>query len=235
MGKNIISQKRGKGSTSYRAPSFRFKGAAKVPSFQSDGMVVDLVHCAGHSAPLARILYDSGEYGLVIAAEGTYIGQKVAIRSDAAVVDGNTLPLKIIPEGTIVYNLELIPGDGGKMVRSSGTFARVVSRTPQGIVIMLPSRKEKVFHEDCRATIGVVAGGGRVDKPLLKAGNMHYKQKARNHLYPVVSGSKMNAVSHPFGNKRSLRKSKNRPISRHAPPGRKVGSVASRRTGQRTR
>jgi large subunit ribosomal protein L2 len=67
----------------------------------------------------------------------------------------------------------------------------------------------------------------------LKAGNMHYKQKARNHLYPVVSGSAMNAVAHPLGNKRTARKSKNKPVSRDAPPGRKVGNVAARRTGQR--
>lgn len=233
MGKNIITQKRGKGSTSYRAPSFKFKGQAKVPFTQSEGVVVDLVHCAGHSAPLARILYDVGDYGLVIAGEGTYVGQTVSVKSDAAVTKGNTLPLQIIPEGSFVYNIELKPGDGGKLVRSSGTFARVLSKTPQGVVLVLPSKREKLVHPQCRATLGVVAGGGRTEKPLLKAGAMHYKKKARNHLYPVVSGSKMNAVSHPFGNKRSLRKSKNVPVSRHAPPGSKVGSVAARRTGRK--
>lgn len=233
MGKNIITQKRGKGSTSYRSPSFRFKGAIKIPNIESEGIVVDFVHCAAHSAPLARILYETGEYGLSVAGEGTYVGQKVVVAPSGDTAKGNTLELKHIPEGTLVYNIELTPGDGGKLVRASGTYARVSVRAPKGITIELPSKKLKVIHESCRATIGVVAGGGRLEKPLLKAGTMFYKKKARNHLYPVVSGSKMNAVSHPFGNKRSSRKSNNKPISRHAPPGRKVGSVAARRTGRK--
>ena len=231
MGKNIITQKRGKGSTSYRAPSFKFKGATKVPGIETTGTVVDLVHCAGHSAPLARILYETGSYGLSVAGESTYIGQTVHVNA-AAPDRGNTLALKQIPEGTFVYNIELVPGDGGKLVRASGTFARVSARVQEGISIELPSKRVKVFNENCRATIGVVAGGGRLEKPLLKAGTMFHKKRARNHLYPVVSGSKMNAVSHPFGNKRSSRKSNNVPVSRHAPPGSKVGSVAARRTGR---
>ena len=101
------------------------------------------------------------------------------------------------------------------------------------ITVLLPSKKKKIFNGGCRASIGVVAGGGRPDKPMLKAGNMHYKMKAKNKLYPIVSGGAMNAVDHPFGNARSSRKSKAKPVSKNAPPGRKVGMVGARRTGRR--
>ena len=232
MGKNIITQKRGKGSTSYRAPSFKFKGAVKVPNVTQSGMIVDIIHCPAHTAPMAIVELENGEAAMTVAYNGLVVGSVVEIGS-SSIKAGNVVALKDIPEGTMVHNLELMPGDGGKLVRASGTSARVGPRVPKGISIILPSKKVKILHENCRATIGVIAGGGRTDKPMLKAGKMHYKKKARNHLYPVVSGSAMNAVSHPFGNKRTSRKSKNRPISRFAPPGRKVGNVAARRTGQK--
>jgi len=133
----------------------------------------------------------------------------------------------------MIFNIESIPGDGGKFVRSSGTFAKVVSQMKDTVIVQLPSKKRKEFHPKCRASIGVVAGGGRPEKPLLKAGNSFFKMKAKNKLWPKVSGSAMNAVDHPFGNKRTSRKSKAKPISRNAPPGRKVGMVAARRTGRK--
>lgn len=234
MGKNIITQRRGKGSTSFRAPSFKFKGEAKIPNFEDEtiGLVVDIIHCPAHTAPLAVVEYETGEVYLNIAPEKTFVGQTLSVNT-TQVKSGNVLALKDIPEGTIIFNIEGQPGDGGKFVRSSGTFAKVGPRVGKYVSIIFPSKKKKSFNESCRATIGVVAGGGRLEKPILKAGKAHYKAKARNHLYPVVSGSAMNAVSHPFGNKRTARKSKNKPISRNAPPGRKVGSVGARRTGRR--
>ncbi len=234
MGKRIIAQRRGTGSQRYRANSFQFKGKAAHPSLSADtksGVILDFIKCAAHTAPLAVVDYGD-ETCLVLACEGMRVGDEVNAGSDADPLPGNILTLAQIPEGTLVYNIEAKPGDGGKFVRASGVFGRVVSRTPAGVVIRLPSKRQKVFHEKCRAAIGVLAGGGRTDKPLLKAGIAHYKAKARNHLYPKVSASAMNAVDHPYGNKRTSRKSKAMPVSRHAPPGRKVGMVAARRTGR---
>ena len=98
----------------------------------------------------------------------------------------------------------------------------------------MPSKKQKQFNPRCRATIGVVAGSGRVEKPFLKAGTKFFKMKAKNKLWPKTSGGAMNAVDHPFGNKRTSRKSKARPAPRDAPPGRKVGMIRPRRTGRKT-
>jgi large subunit ribosomal protein L2 len=238
MGKRLIQQARGKGGPTYRAPSFRYKGEAKhnrLAPEALEGEVIELVHCRGHTAPLAHIRYSNGDNCLMIAPEGLLVGQKVHSGPQSDVKSGNISQLGDIPEGTAVYNIESIPGDGGKFVRASGTFAKVVGRFKNSVTVLLPSKKRKAFNPQCRASIGVVAGGGRPEKPLLKAGVKFYKMKAKNKLWPSVRGAAQNAVDHPFGNARSSRKSKAKPVSRHAPPGRKVGMIAPRKTGRRKR
>lgn len=232
MGKNLIQQRRGKGSSVFRARSFASLGEAKLKNKKSY-KVLDLLRSNMHSAPVARVEYDDNTRGLIIAAEGLITGQEYQIGEDAPIAYGNALPLKSIPEGTSIFNIELNPGDGGKLVRSSGAAAKLVARTEKGVTIMLPSKKTKTLNPECRAIIGLVAGGGRTEKPFMKAGKKFHAMKSRNKYYPSVSGSAMNAVAHPFGNKRTLRKSKAKPVSRNAPPGRKVGAIAARRTGRK--
>ena len=101
------------------------------------------------------------------------------------------------------------------------------------IVVELPSKKKKVLNPQCRASIGVVAGGGRKEKPFIKAGNKFKAMKARSKLYPKVCGQSMNAVDHPHGGTRSSKKNYPYTVSRHTPPGAKVGKIASRRTGKK--
>ena len=148
---------------------------------------------------------------------------------------GNVLQLKNIPEGTLIYNIESNPGDGGKFVRSSGTFARIVGKMKNKIIILLPSKKKKDFNPECRATIGIIAGGGRKEKPFLKAGKMYHKMRQKNKLYPKVCGVSMNAVDHPFGGSKSSHKGRPTQSGRFDPPGRKVGKISPKRTGRRNR
>lgn len=232
MGKPIIAQKRGKGSPTYTVNSHKFKGKAKHYA-DGEALVVDLIHCAGHSAPLALVEHEDGLLYLNIAGEGARVGEVIQIGEGADLKVGNTLMLKDLPEGTPVFNIEGQPGDGGRFIRSSGSAGRVVSKSDKMITVMLPSKKTRTFNPTCRATIGVPAGGGRTDKPLLKAGNAYHKLGVRNKYWPKVSGNSMNAADHPFGNTRSLRKSKSKPAPRDAPPGRKVGMIRPRRTGKR--
>ena len=235
MGKNLIQQARGKGGPTYRSPSHRFRGWAKH-NMNGDstlkGFVVDLIDCPGHSAPLAHARYENGEECLLLAPEGLKVGKELMSGNEAAISTGNILPLKNIPKGTSIYNIESQPGDGGKFVRSSGVTAKLISKSEKKAIVQLPSKKKKEFDLKCRACIGILAGGGRVDKPFVKAGNKFHAMKAKNKLYPSVSAGSMNAVDHPFGNSRSLRKSKAKPVSRNAPPGRKVGMISPRRTGR---
>ena len=148
MGKRLIQQRRGRGTPRYRSPSHRFKGAVRhLPRNvdSSSGMVLDIVHCAGHSAPLMVVEYDTADVSLAFAPAGIRVGDPVKL-GGTELVTGNTLLLKNVPEGTFVHNIEGRPGDGGKFVRGSGSFARVVAHTPKGVKVKLPSKKEKLFR-----------------------------------------------------------------------------------------
>ncbi|HLG24238.1 MAG TPA: 50S ribosomal protein L2 [Candidatus Nanoarchaeia archaeon] len=239
MGKNLIQQKRGKGSSRYRSPGFKFKGPAAFARYDhhnsSSAEIVDLVHCSGHSAPLMELKYSTGEVGLLQAPEGVKVGDRIEINENAELKSGNIMPLKNIPEGTSVYNIESNPGDGGKFVRTSGAFARIITKMDEGIVVELPSSKRRTFLPECRAIIGIISGSGRTEKPLLKAGTNFYKKTAKNQMWPKVSGTSMNAVSHPFGGRSSHAKGVPTQSARNSPPGRKVGKIAPKRTGRKKR
>jgi len=171
----------------------------------------------------------------MLAAEGLKVGDTVSCGRGAEIKAGNIIPLSDIPEGTLVYNIENSPGDGGKFCRASGTFARVLSKFTDKVVVELPSKKQKAFQNNCRASIGIIAGGGRTEKPFLKAGNKYYAMRARNKLWPIVCGQSMNAVDHPHGGSRSSKKNYPYTVSRNAPPGAKVGAIAAKRTGRKKR
>jgi large subunit ribosomal protein L2 len=180
-----------------------------------------------------ELAYPDRTTALTVAPHGIAEGDTVAMGTEAAMTPGNVVPLRNIPEGTYIYNIERNPGDGGKFVRSSGTFARVIAKTEHGVTVKLPSKKDKTFSPECTACIGIVAGGGRLEKPFLKAGTKYHKMRARNKLYPSVSGTSMNALDHPFGGTKSSHKGKPTIAPKHAPPGRKVGKLQPRRTGKK--
>jgi large subunit ribosomal protein L2 len=236
MGKRLIQQRRGSGSSVYRANSFSWAGEAKYPSLKKGevlvGEIKEFIHSRGHSAPLSRVCFDNGSESLLISAIGVKLGQKLSVGNHDDVSKGQVVFLKDVTEGTEVFNIESKPGDGGKFVKSSGTFAKVVGILEDSIRVMLPSGKVKLFNPNVRATVGRVAGSGRVEKPLIKAGNNHFKKKAKNKLYPRVAGLAMNAVDHPYGCKRSSRKGIPLIAPRHAPPGRKVGLLKPKKTGR---
>ena len=234
MGKRIVAQRRGRGSMRYRSLSHRYKGKAKHVKLDKEvlqGKVLDLVHCPGHNAPLADVIYSNGVRGYMIASEKMAVGSGVFVNS--SIDNGCVLRLGDVPEGTLIYNIEKMPGDGGKFVRSSGTFARVVGKDKGKVIVKMPSKKNKIFLETCRACVGVVAGGGRKEKPFVKAGKRYHAMRARGRLYPITSGVAMNATDHPFGSGRGRHMGKVSIAPKHAPPGRKVGQVAARRTGKK--
>lgn len=231
MGKRVISQVRGKGTPTYRAPSHKFKAELKHLKVKQDvkAKVVDIEHDTARNAPIALVEYPEGK-DYILATEGMGIGDELEVGAKAAAKPGNTTHLKNIPEGSVVCNIESQPGDGGKFVRSSGTFALVIAHERKRSLVQMPSGQMKWFNPNCKATIGVVAGGGRTEKPFVKAGNKFYKLKSKAGKWPKVRGVAMNAIDHPFGGKRQ-HVGKPKTIGRNAPPGRKVGSIAARRTG----
>ena len=166
MGKPLIQQRRGKGSGRFRARSFRAKADVKLTRRTGTAKVLDLEGSTHHSAPLMKVKFDDGEESYLLAPEGVLVGQTITV-GEPNIEAGNAVELKDIPEGTLIYNIEGAPGDGGKFVRGSGGIGRVLSKQPDKIIVILPSKKRKTFHPKCMAMVGQVAGGGRKEKPLL--------------------------------------------------------------------
>ena len=244
MGKRVGAQRKGRGGSSvYTSSSHRFKAGkhgikytqTRDEKAKQKAKVVKLVHDPGRTAPLAELEYKDGSKDLMIAPEGLQVNQELEISIKAAIKPGNILQLSAIPEGTPIYNIEGQPGDGGKFVRAGGTSATVVSHGVK-TVVQLPSGQFKPFHPDCRATIGVIAGGGRREKPLAKAGRKSKIVRARGRKYPKVSGVAMNPANHPHGGGSHQHVGGPSSVSKHAPPGKKVGRLSSKRKrGKRRR
>lgn len=241
MGKRIIQQRRGRGTSTYRAHSFRFAGKSSygvyVKGDEINGKIIDFIHSKGHSAPLMKIKYDNGSEALIPAFNGAIQGETISINqkdvvSKEEIKVGNAYMLKNIQPGTSIYNIELTPGDSGKLVKAGGSFAVVVSHIKGFTKILLPSKKEKLINSNCRAFIGEIGGAGRLEKPFLKAGLKAMAKAKKNKLYPKVSGVAMSAVDHPHGSTRSLRKGRPTQAPHNAPPGRKVGMLRPKHTGR---
>jgi len=233
MGKRLITQRRGSGNSRYRSPGHRFKSDAKYPRYEGGGQVTGIVHDAGKSAPLTEVLLENFEKVSMIAPEGIQVGQWIEIGSKAVIKTGCVAPLKRIPEGTEICNIELRTGDGGKLVRASGAAASIISHDKEkGLVyVMMPSKRNVTISENALATIGRVAAGGRKEKPMAKAGQMWHAKKAKGKLYPIVGGLHMNAIDHPHGGGRHPHVGRPSCVKRDTPPGRKVGHIAPSRSG----
>lgn len=238
MGKRIRVQRRGGGSPTFRAASHRRVAPVKYPPALGErlggvlrGRVTAIFHEPGRGSPMASVRLETGEVHHTAVPEGVHEGQGVVLGGEAPVEVGNVLPLGRIPEGTMICDVELHPGDGGKIARSSGTYVTVVGHTPEGTQVRLPSGKTRYLNDLCWATVGVVAGAGRVEKPFLKAGAKHHLMRAKGRVYPRTRGVAMVAAAHPYGSsKRGGRKTTT--VSRGAPPGQKVGLIAARSTGR---
>ncbi|MEF8848727.1 MAG: 50S ribosomal protein L2 [Candidatus Thermoplasmatota archaeon] len=232
MGKRLIHQRRGKNkSPKFKCPSHRFKSQVKYdPNLEGkEGKVKDIIHDPGHTTPLAKIEMDNSQEIFALAAEGIGVGDKIKYTNNKNELKiGNVMPVGKIPEGIPVCNIEIQPGDGGKIARSGGNNGIVVSHTSNKTVIRLPSGNFKTFDSLCKATIGKLSGGGRKDKPFLKAGKKYYAFKSKGKKFPTVSGVAMNAVSHPHGGGGHQHVGKPSTVKRGDPAGRKVGSIAPR-------
>jgi large subunit ribosomal protein L2 len=238
MGKKIRAQRKGKGSI-YKAKSH---GRIEEPSFPDTdvaetGTVTDLMHEPGRGAPLAKIRTEGGRVFHIVAPEGLSVGQDVGINQTTGPSVGDVAELSDVPPGTQICNIEKRPGDGGIFARSSGTFAQVIGSTPKGVEVRLPSGKTTTLDPRCRAMIGVVSGSGRKEKPVLKFGKKHhwFKAKKGKGLGPTVRGVAMNPVDHPFGGGAKQHTGKSKTVSKHAPPGRKVGSFGAQSSGPKGR
>src|SRR5262245_51577681 len=158
------------------------------------GKVATIEYDPNRSARIALIHYADGEKRYIVAPNGLAVGQTIITSASADILVGNTLPLKSIPLGTAIHNIELQPGRGGQLVRSAGSSAQLLAKDAGGVQIKLPAGEIRRVHESCQATIGQVGNLDHENVSLGKAGRRRWLG-----IRPTVRGVAMNPIDHPLG------------------------------------
>lgn len=156
--------------------------------------VASIEYDPNRSANIALLNYADGFKAYIIAPYGLEVGQEIINGPDADIKVGNTLPLKNIPVGTLIHNIELKPGKGGQLVRSAGGAAQLMAKEGSYATLRLPSGEMRMVHMECRATIGQVGNLDHENVTIGKAGRNRWLGKR-----PTVRGAVMNPVDHPHG------------------------------------
>ncbi len=226
------ARRRGK-SRIFQANHLNAIGKISIPRFDSQlkGRIKDIVHNHYFTAPIMIVKFENGETSILPAFEGAYVGKEIEYLSKE-VNPGNIMKLADIPLSVPIYNIELVPGDGGKLVRAGGTSALILEKSKGMVSVQLPSGQIKQIDENCKAIVGTIANGGRKEKPLYKAGNKYYLVKAKGRYWPITAAVAMNAYEHKMGGKRRSTQHAKKVASRNSPPGAKVGTIAPKRTGR---
>jgi len=236
LGKRPLVRRRGRGGMQFRAPTLGKLKPAKYPAFELaenvKGEIIDLVHEKGRDVPLAKVRFNDGSVSFLPAIIGSKIGSKIQFGLEAEMTDGNVTSIQNIPDGTVVCNIEKQFGDGGSFIKSAGTDATVFSHGDDGVTLKLASGKFTTLNPKNRAMIGTLAGGGSTDRPFMRAGVAWSKFSSRGQKYPIVRGVAQAAYVHPHGGGRHQHVGQSSTVSRNAPPGAKVGSIAARKTGR---
>jgi large subunit ribosomal protein L2 len=187
QGKITVRHRGGGVKRFYRLVDFRFAAGA-------DGIVKSLEYDPNRSAHIALVELSGGKLAYVLAGTGMKVGDKLASGADVEIRRGNRMPLANIPVGTQIYNIELVLGKGGQLVRSAGAKAQLVAKEGEFCQVRLPSGEVRLVHQNCMATIGTV---GNEAHQNIKWGSAGRRRKMG--WRPAVRGSAMNPVDHPHG------------------------------------
>jgi large subunit ribosomal protein L2 len=177
------------------------------------------------SAHIALLKYADGERRYILAPKGVSEGAAVVSGDDAPIKVGNALPLRAIPVGTVIHNIEMKPGKGGQLARSAGTGAQLAAREGQYATVRLRSGEMRRIHVDCRATIGEVGHGEHNLRKLGKAGATRWRG-----VRPTVRGVAMNPVDHPHGGGEGRTSGGRHPVSPWGKPTKGAKTRANKRT-----
>src|SRR5689334_11436643 len=158
------------------------------------GTVVSIEYDPNRSARIALVAYSDGEKRYILQPNGLQVGQKIVSGPDADILVGNALPLRNIPPGTMIHNIELRPGKGAQMVRSAGGSAQLVAKEGDYALVKLPSGETRKVLQDCMATVGQVGNTDHENVTIGKAGRMRWLGRR-----PHNRGVTMNPVDHPHG------------------------------------
>jgi large subunit ribosomal protein L2 len=191
--------RRNSGDTTMRFIGGGHKRKLRIIDFKRDktgipATVATIEYDPNRSARIALLAYADGEKRYILQPEGLKVGQKVVSGPEADILVGNALPLRNIPPGTVIHNLELKPGRGGQMVRSAGGSAQLVAKEEEYALVKLPSGETRKVSQDCMATIGQVGNLDHENVTIGKAGKSRWLG-----WRPHNRGVSMNPVDHPHG------------------------------------
>jgi large subunit ribosomal protein L2 len=166
----------------------------KRTKFDMAGTVERLEYDPNRTAFIAFVTYEDGVKSYILAPQRLKVGDKVIAGEKVDVKPGNAMPLKNMPVGTIIHNIEMKPGKGAQMIRSAGTYAQLVGRDQGYAQVKLASGELRIVRGDCMASIGAVSNPDHMNTNDGKAGRTRWKGKR-----PTVRGVVMNPVDHPHG------------------------------------
>lgn len=200
----LASKKRTSGRNNLGKITIRHRGAGhkrhyRVIDFKRDkfgipGKVATIEYDPNRSARIALVNYADGEKRYILAPQGLKVGQAIVSGPEADILTGNALPIRNIPLGTQIHNIEIKPGKGGQMARSAGSFAQLVAKEGGTAQLRLPSGEIRLVSIDCMATVGQVGNTEHENVSVGKAGRTRWKGRR-----PTVRGVAMNPVDHPHG------------------------------------
>jgi large subunit ribosomal protein L2 len=189
------------------------------------GVVERLEYDPNRTAHIALIKYADGERRYILAPKGVVVGTPIANGEDVAIKPGNALPLRAIPVGTVIHNIEMKPGKGGQLIRSAGGGAQLAAREGTYATIRLRSGEMRRIHVDCRATIGEIGHGEHNLRKLGKAGAKRWRG-----VRPTVRGVAMNPVDHPHGGGEGRTSGGRHPVSPWGTPTKGAKTRSNKRT-----
>ncbi len=188
QGKITVRHKGGGSKIKYRLVDFK-RNKDNIPA-----TVKAIEYDPNRTANIALIVYADGVKSYILAPVGLNVGDSIMNGENAEVRVGNTLPMRNIPIGANIHNIEMMPGRGGQLVRSAGNVAQLMAKEGRFATVKLPSGEMRLLPIDCRATVGQV---GNIDKELIKVGKAG--RKRHMGIRPTVRGSVMNPNDHPHG------------------------------------
>lgn len=188
-----------KGQISVRRKGGGHKRKYRVIDFKRDkygieGVVTSIEYDPNRSSNISLVTYKDGEKRYIITPESIKVGDKIVSGENVEIKVGNSLPLKNIPTGTNIYNIELTRGKGGQIARSAGTAAQIAAKEGEYCLVKLPSGEIRKIHKECYACIGEVGNKDHVNVTIGKAGRSRWM-----HRRPKVRGVAMNPIDHPLG------------------------------------
>jgi large subunit ribosomal protein L2 len=197
----------------------------KRRKFDVEGTVERLEYDPNRTAWLALVKYTDGEHAYILAPQRLAKGDKVIAGDRADIKPGNALPIRNIPVGTIIHNVEMKPGKGGQMARSAGTYVQLVGKDQGFALLRLASGETRRVMADCLATIGAVSNPDHQNQNIGKAGRNRWKG-----IRPTVRGIAMNPVDHPHGGGEGRTKGGRHPVSPWGTPTKGYKTRKNKRT-----